>query len=396
MNESKLRHKFHEAIGDQPMPAELESQTRVALKRQVRPPQAGMQWLPGLVAVVLSIAIIASLLAIGEYRRNHSQSPTTPAHGAAPALVYFQDPSNNWKAMDWTGRVLGSVGSLRFGIPYQSPDGSRLLVSPEGVWQIVDPTGKVLSTPDFSNPRGWTWADDSSGICVLNVITDKPPSGGTYDLDFYPVTGAPRKIASVTTLKGPNVAACSPGAGRVVVTTASGYKDPATELFNTTFGELIVIDFKMGTVLHRQSFPLGVRSTQVQSVIVSHDGSLGAISTQTETTIVKLLNDQVVARVSAGMWPLAFSWDDQLLVVAGPKNRGEILSVATGQVAWSDPVDRVTQGAAADPRSSDVMLFATTGGLSDLVVVSSSGQSKVIATEVFPDQVGPCFSCSSA
>jgi hypothetical protein len=32
MNESKRRRKFHDAIGEEPMPAEIESQTRVALK----------------------------------------------------------------------------------------------------------------------------------------------------------------------------------------------------------------------------------------------------------------------------------------------------------------------------------------------------------------------------
>lgn len=392
MNESKLRSKFHEAIGEEALPAEFESQTRVALKRQIEAPRAGMGWLPGLVAIALGIAIIASLLAIGEYRRNHSQP--TRAHSSGPAVVYFQGPSG-WKAMDWTGRVQGPVGSERFGIPYQSPDGSRLLVSPQGVWQIVDANGKVLSTPDLRS-RGVAWADDSSGICALNVITENPPNGGSYDLVFYSATGGARTIASVTTKRGPNVAACSPSAGRVVITTASGYKDPATELRNVTFGELIVIDFKTGSVLHRQSFPLGVRAMEVQSVIVSHDGSLGAISTQTQTTIVELLNDQVVARLSDMAWPLAFSWDDRLLVVDGPKNRGEILSISSGQVVWSDSVDRVTQGAVADPHSSDVMLFVTTGGLTDLVVVSSTGRSKIIATGVFPDQVGPCFSCSAA
>lgn len=393
MNESKLRRKFHAAIGEEPVPTELESQTRVALKRQMETSHARPRWLPGLVAAMLAIAIVASLLAVGEYRRNHSQPATTPAHGAGPAVVYFQGPSA-WKAVDWTGRVHGSVGSDHVGIPYQSPDGSRLLWSPQGVWQIVDASGRVMSTPDLTRPRGITWADDGSGVCVLNVVTESPPNGGSHELDFFSATGGTRTIASVTTQKGANIAACSPSAGRVVVTTASGYKDPATDLRNITFGELIVIDFKVGTVLHRQSFPLGIRSNEVQSLVVSHDGSLGAISTQAQTTIVKLLNSQVLARLS-GVVPLAFSWDDQLLVVDGPKNRGEVLSVSTGQLVWSDSVDRVTQGAVADPNGSQVMLFVTTGGLNDLLVVSATGNSKVIATNVFPAQVSPCSNCSA-
>jgi hypothetical protein len=253
---------------------------------------------------------------------------------------------------------------------------------------MVDASGTGLATSDLRS-RGVAWADDSSGICVLNVITENPPDGGSYDLVFYSATGGARTIASLTTSEGPNVAACSPSAGRVVITTASS-------VYNTAFGELIVIDFKTGTVLQR--FPLGARGarlTEVDAVVVSHDGSLGAIATQTQTTIVNLLNDQVVARVNSVVWPpLAFSWDDQLLVVGGgPKALGELVSVSTGEVVWSDSVDRMTQGAVADPRSSDVMLFVTTGGPTDLLVVSSSGQSKVIATKVFPDAAGPCLIC---
>jgi hypothetical protein len=136
--------------------------------------------------------------------------------------------------------------------------------------------------------------------------------------------------------------------------------------------------------------------TEVDAVVVSHDGLLGAIATLTQTTIVNLLNDQVVARVNSVVFPpRAFSWDDQLLVVDGsPKAFGELVSVSTGEVVWSDSVDRIPRGAVADPRSSDVMLFvATGGGPTDLLVVSPSGDSKVIATRVFPDAAGPCLIC---
>jgi hypothetical protein len=409
MNDSKLRSRFHQAIGEDPMPTQLSSQTRAAVKQQIDAPRTGPQRFAGAVAVVLSIAIVAGLLAVGEYRRSHSGPQTTPAHAAPPSLVYYSG-SSSWQAVDWNGHLHGTVGSDRFGLPYQSPDGSRILASPQGVSQIVDSKGTVLSMPDLSRSRGVTWADDSSGLCVLEVVSENPPYGGTYQLVFVPTTGSSRIITSLTTSKGPNVAACSPGAGRIVITTASGYKDPVTELRRITFGELDVVDFKTGAVLHRQAFPIGNRSTEVDWVAVSHDGSLAAMETgpkdslpsaasparrsTVETTVVNLLDDRVVIRVS-DVTPFAFSWDGKLLVVVGSQYHGEILSVSTGAVVWSDPVNRVTQGAVADPNSSDVMLSVTTGGLNDLLVVSADGKTNVIARNVFQAQIAPCASCSA-
>jgi hypothetical protein len=94
--------------------------------------------------------------------------------------------------------------------------------------------------------------------------------------------------------------------------------------------------------------------TEVDAVVVSHDGSLGAIATQTQTNIVNLLNDQVVARVNSVVWPpLAFSWDDQLLVVdGGPKALGELVGAAGEQVATAqvnDTCGNVIQITQLDP-----------------------------------------------
>ena len=83
----------------------------------------------------------------------------------------------------------------------------------------------------------------------------------------------------------------------------------------------------------------------------------------------------------------------------GAANRGELIDVPTGQVVWIDPTAEVTQGAASEPDGSDVMMFVTTGGLSDLVVVSAGTGTgvvaRVIARNVLPDQVAPCFNCSA-
>src|SRR5205823_7324574 len=107
-------------------------------------------------------------------------------------------PVLGWQAIDWTGGLHGSVGSDRVGNPYQSPDGSRIAWAPDGVWQIVDKNGRVLSQLDLSKSKGFAWADDSSGLCMLKVINDNPPSGGSYQLDFDSATGGSSTIASLT------------------------------------------------------------------------------------------------------------------------------------------------------------------------------------------------------
>jgi len=392
MRESKLRTKFRDAIGEEPAPADLRMRTQAALKRELYGPRdRRLDWIPAVVAVLLGIALIASLLAIGAYRR--AQAPTVSSPALSPALVYVQGQSA-WQAVDWSGREHSSVGSDHVGVPYQSPDGSRLVWSAQGVWQIVDSRGGLLSSPDLSRSRGFTWADDSSGICVVEVINENPPNGGTYQLGFYSTAGEFRPIASLATQKGPNIAACSPTAGRVVITTASGYKDAPSEVRRITFGEIVIFDFKSGALLRRQTFAVGSPATEVNTVSVSHDGTVAALRTEAQTSIIRLLDGKVIARAT-GVTPLAFSWDNKLLVVEGSGNRGEVLQVLTGELLWRDSTSRVTQGAVADPRSSAVMLFVTSGGLNDLLVVAPDGSARVIATAVFPAQIAPCPDCTA-
>jgi hypothetical protein len=111
---------------------------------------------------------------------------------------------------------------------------------------------------------------------------------------------------------------------------------------------------------------------------------------------VNLLNGQIVSRASA-VTPLAFSWDTKLLAVDQASNRGAVLSPSTGQVVWKESVaDRVTQGAVPNPGGPDLMLFVTGGDLNDLLVVSPGGSSRIVAKDVFLDQISPCFDCSAA
>src|SRR5438132_804709 len=156
--------------------------------------------------------------------------------------------------------------------------------------------------------------------------------------------GGPRIISTLATKKGPNLSACSPRSGRMVITTASGAKDRVTQQTRIGFGEIDVIDFKTGHVLFRHDFSPG----EVDAMPISHDGLLAALGTQFRFTVVSLVDGHVVSQAPAAT-PLGFSWDDRLLVANGAANRGELIDVPTGQVVWIDPTAEVTQGAASEP-----------------------------------------------
>jgi hypothetical protein len=210
-------------------------------------------------------------------------------------------------------------------------------------------------------------------------------------------SGESKMIASFTIGMGPDIAACSPTSGRVVIVSASGYKDPSTMQRVTTFGELRVISFKTGTVGFTQAFPVGSRSSEVSWIAVSHDGAFAALQTETGTRVVDLGDGRVV-RTMDTLVPWSFSWDDARLALGAgsTQSRGEVIDIATGHLIWTDSVaGRVTQGAIPEPGAGELMFFTTLGELSDLVVVSASGGSRAIVKNVFTAQVGPCPSCSA-
>jgi len=72
MNESNLRSRIRKAIGESDMPADLSHRTRVALQQTAAAPPAGRQWIPGAIAAVLAIAVVAGFFAVGAYNRNHN------------------------------------------------------------------------------------------------------------------------------------------------------------------------------------------------------------------------------------------------------------------------------------------------------------------------------------
>src|ERR1700686_1791327 len=218
---------------------------------------------------VLALSALAALLGAA---CETGHGPVAPL--VASPVLYVQH-SPGWQLIDWTGKAEGRIGSDHVGIPYQSPDGSRLAWQPQGDWQVVDLQGKLLSHLDLSRSRSIAWADDSSGLCVVRGLTDnQPPGAGPYVLDFVSATsGKSKAITPFTIGMGPDIAACSPTSGRVVIVTASGYKAPSTMQLVITFGDLRVIDLKTGSIALSQPFPIGSRSSEGSWAAVSPAGA---------------------------------------------------------------------------------------------------------------------------
>jgi hypothetical protein len=74
MSESSLRYRFRTALGEVELPAQVSHQTRLALRQLADTPPTRLRWVPGAVAAILAVAIIAGLLAAGSLLRNHDKS----------------------------------------------------------------------------------------------------------------------------------------------------------------------------------------------------------------------------------------------------------------------------------------------------------------------------------
>src|ERR1700680_3138368 len=94
-------------------------------------------------AAVLALCAAATLLAAA---CDTGHAPLAPL--VVSPVVYVQH-SPGWQLIDWTGKADRLIGSDHVGIPYQSPDGSRVLWQAEGDWQVVDRNGKVTSHSHF-------------------------------------------------------------------------------------------------------------------------------------------------------------------------------------------------------------------------------------------------------
>ena len=376
MSESRNRivEAFENELSGHPMHPSLRSQAvGRALQRDRSIERPRWRWAITLVAVALAMSIVATLLVAA--RELHSRQPV-PVAPMSPALIYVEPPNNDWRAIDWSGTVRGPLGVSGVGTPFQSPDGSRILWEQNGNFQIINQQGHV-----FANWYGSTsaaWADDSSGLCVVDYASVSP---GVYQVDFLPLSGPVKTITSFRTALQIDIAACSPSKGRVTIATYSEIKDRVSQVRKLSFGELLSIDFSTGVVANLP-FPIGGPGA-VTYHVASHDGTYVALLEASGTTVVDLSTGATVLVVQ-GLTPLAFSWDHSLLAGSLADNRGQLVHVPTGEVAWTDSQpSRVTQGALPNPRGSTVMFLTTTGGLYDLVVVGNDGRARVVATNVF-------------
>ena len=307
-------------------------------------------------------------------------------------LVYFQQgPVAGWQGVDWSGRIRPSIGSDSVGNPYQSPDGSRLAWAPNGTWAIVDNKAHPLTTPDLSGSLEFTWADDSSGLCVVLGASNTVPT----DLSFVAVSGLTRRVAHLADVFAANVIACSPESQRLVLDSAVTVTDPKAERREVLIRDLVVVDLQSGTVLSQQTFPVDPASPMaVTSIAAAHDGSLVAIGRQSGVSLVDLRSGASVDQI-AGIEPLAFSWDGKQLAASDSTAHGEVVDSSSGRLLWRDGAKRSSQSAIAEPGAAGLMFVAATATLYDLTIVSTDGHARTVATDVQPAQATPCSDCSA-
>jgi hypothetical protein len=177
MTESNLRRRFHAALGEKAAPVHLESDTRLAVGREAETKQADTKWLLGLVGVLIGVAIVASLLAIGEYRQSQNRA------GQAVTSAIASPPAGSQKYVV-TATVLQVPGQLPracFAMPASYPPIGCSGVAIRGldmssVRGLLRYSNGVSATPGLVRLVG-TW--DGDALTLTQPASYAPPSAAS-------------------------------------------------------------------------------------------------------------------------------------------------------------------------------------------------------------------------
>src|ERR1700682_1129400 len=310
--------------------------------------------------------------------------PAWPAPGVAVIWYGSQPPwtasDQRLVAVDWQGRMAGSLYPTSIVLLQQGPDGSALLTKDGG---YVDSHGVAAG----DGPSISLIADDSRSICKLD-------SGQSW-LMSGPLRGPMRRVAPV----GPT----GPRAGLDIIA-CSVTNDRAVILENGMTGttSIRVIALSTGRLLYQRSY-----AGQSVGVISSRDGRYLAEQNSTVdaqgrfsasfTIIRRTLDGRIVARLD-NRRVLRFSWDGTRVVTVGAFALDDVRLVdwQTGNVVWRSPGP--DPGASASARGPAFALAQPNGtamaialgsldrgGLADqLWIVAADGQAiQVAATEFY-------------
>ncbi len=362
MNDLRLEIKeaFEKEQALNPPRPDLRRTVSATVAGQPRP--ARLQWVAVAAAVLIGALVVAGLLSTRLARQTAvpAQIKASPApsagfdrdYGTPPPGVpvfYVGDAGHpGWyTAVDWTGKPRGT---LKLPAPpdtehslIQAPDGALLGSSAIklGFQLFVDPVHRTIVAQDPSLAGSTeAWADDSSGLCVLQG------RNSAWSLGVAPPGGAPASTSHPVALDSSNLqsgivaigfASCSPANDRAVL--VYDYFGRPTEEWTVRLSD--------GAVLRHEAYPAG----QLAGIVSSADGSLLAYNSNRSsgylpagaaagTVIRRTADGAVVETLDPSIGILAFSGDGKTALVtttpwaAGVKTSVGLLDLSTRTVFW--------------------------------------------------------------
>ena len=352
---SEVRSAFDKEQAASPPASDLR---RSIVAATVDRPHHGsnLQWVAAAAALLITALVILSLLASRVALRSQAPAHSTPSpsataangdYGPAPAglpLFYLKDPRHDgwFVGFDWSGtpratlKLPTSDQSMNLA---QSADGSFFIYLPGakgGGGQFYDRLGKPLA--GNGGFAGAAWADDNSHQCGMAV----DESAGKWILATQ-TPGQPAKNVAT-------VAQYSAGDQAAVVLLACSFRNDRAVLeriANSYPTDLWVIQLSDGRVLTHSSYT--DNGSQFGQLTASPDGSLVALNSSKAfggtnwfgpTTIGRVADGSLVAKVDASYAVLGFSTDDKTVLVTtspwvyGAPTHLAILALPSGNVLW--------------------------------------------------------------
>jgi hypothetical protein len=410
---------------------DLRSEIRAAFEREQRahPPTSGMrddildavamnprkapnlQWLAVAAAVLLAALVVIGLLSTRFHPRASVPAATPNAspvgdYGPPPAgvpLLYVKDPSHpSWLiGFDWTGQPRGTVKlDPSVGRVGMAPDGQSFAVgygSKGGTGEILDRLGQPVHVVGSAIPSADLpiWADDNQHTC--GVMFD--PQTLTSTLVTLMPGAAPVPVVVLGHDQGLpgsyRIASCSFLHDFAIVVRSIPSSGQATEVLEARLSS--------GQVFSLFTYPT---PDLVSNVVASADSkfiaensaqSVGRVGAGAPNTTIRRVQDKaVVARLAPTTGVLAFSTDDSLVFVyttpwaGGAPTALAMIDVQSGQTIWTYNGPGMFGNVLPQPGGRDFAIYVRKPGvedpLTDLMIVHADG-----TVAAFPRRYEPAW-----
>jgi hypothetical protein len=393
---SEIRAAFQkEQEAHPPLGGLRSSLTAAASSHQA--PAPNFQWIAVAVAALLGILVVAGLAStrLGPRANLPSATPAGPLddYGAPPAgvpLLYVQDPNHkSWLiGYDWSGRPRGTVKlDSTQASPRMAPDGQSFAIGmggKGGTDKILDRLGSPVAgtgvLPDGTTP---IWADDNRHICGMTF------NQRTFAWTLVTIMpGQPVKSVAVIARDK------SIGQTGISLVSCSVRNDQAIVVRTTVAwpSELWVVQLSSGRAIAHSVYT----DSSVVKVVGSSDGVLIAENAPQSagqdplyqlawTTVLRLSDRSIVARLDPSLGVVAFNSDDSLALVTtevwvgGSLTHLAVIDLRTGRRIWEYDGPDMLDTSTSQPGGRDFALVLRAPDSTDLagteVIVHGDGST---------------------